>query len=153
MSVQRRRRATRQEQGRRKGWNMNLYRNADDKMIAGVCAGLADHFDVAHWVARLGAVGVFLFTGTLALLVYIVAWIMLAPRHRDQLEEVMEYDERRGEYRPRNMFRYGEDVTTRLQTARRRVDASLRRIEGMESYVTSRHYQLNKAFADLAGEK
>jgi phage shock protein C len=62
----------------------------------------------------------------------------------------MEYDERRREYRPRNMFSYSEDVTTRLRAARERVEQSRRRIEAVESYVTSRHYQLDKQFADLA---
>ena len=144
------RRAPRQEQGRRSGWDMNLYRNADDKMIAGVCSGIADHFDVAHWVVRLLFGCGFLFTGTVAVLAYIIAWIMLAPRHGGDGEETMEYDERRGEYRPRNVFRYGEDVTTRLKAARDRVEQSLRRVEDMESYVTSRHYKLNKEFANLA---
>ena len=32
---------------------MNLYRNTRDSKVAGVCAGLADHWDVAHWVVRL----------------------------------------------------------------------------------------------------
>jgi phage shock protein C len=129
---------------------MNLYRNTDDKMIAGVCAGLADHFDVAHWVVRLVFVCGFLFTGTVAMLAYVVAWILLAPRCMGERADTLEYDERRREYRPRNVFRYGEDVTTRLRAARQRLDKSTRRIEDMESYVTSRHYQLNKEFADLA---
>ena len=149
MSRRHHNRASRQEKNRRKGWDMNLYRNADHKMIAGVCAGLADHFDVAHWVVRLIFVCGFLFTGTVAVLVYIVAWIMLAPRHSDQMEQVMEYDEHRREYRPRKVFRYSEDVSTRLRAARQRVNESRRRVEAMESYVTSRHYTLNKEFANL----
>ena len=118
--------------------------------MACVCSGLADHFDVAHWVMRLVFVCGFLFTGTVAVLAYIVAWVLLAPRRMGEMADTMEYDERRREYRPRNVFRYGEDVTTRLRAARRRLEQSTRRIEDMESYVTSRHYQLNKEFADLA---
>ena len=55
------------------GWGMNLYRNRREGKIAGVCAGLADHWDIAHWVMRLMWVGAFLFTGTLALCAYIGA--------------------------------------------------------------------------------
>jgi phage shock protein C len=145
-------RAYRQENTRRNGWDMNLYRNTHEKMIAGVASGLADHFNVAHWVVRLLLVAGFLFTGSLAVLAYIVAWVLMAPRPLAEPEEVMEYDERRRDYRPRNMFRYSEDVTTRLQAARQRLDQSRRRVENMESYVTSRHYQLNKEFADLAAD-
>ena len=46
------------------GWGMNLFRNTRQGKIAGVAAGLADHWDIAHWVVRLLWVGAFLFTGT-----------------------------------------------------------------------------------------
>lgn len=149
--------------GKRSGWGMNLYRNTRDGKIAGVCAGLADHWDVAHWVVRLLWVGAFLFTGTLALWAYIGAWILLAPRpsrRRDDSEPYvddpmddpavdMEYDERRHHYRPRKVFQYSEPASVRLQRARERLDAALQRVEAMESYVTSRQYQLNKEFSRL----
>jgi phage shock protein C len=146
------------------GWGMNLYRNTREGKIAGVAAGLADHWDVAHWVVRLLLVGAFLFTGTLALWAYIGAWILLAPRpaHRqyDQSEQEeepfydepavdMEYDERRHSYRPKKVFRYADSGAVRLKRARERLDAALRRVEGMESYVTSRRYNLNKEFSRL----
>ena len=59
---------------------MNIYRNTRDGKIAGVAAGLADHWDIAPWVVRLLWVGAFLFTGTLALWAYLGAWLVLAPR-------------------------------------------------------------------------
>ena len=124
---------------------------------------MADYWDIAHWVVRLMWVGLFLFTGTLALWLYVAAWILLAPRPRRQggdgevaedlaFEEVeveMEYDERRHHYRPRKVFRYSDSSTVRLQRARERLDAALRRVEDMESYVTSRRYNLNKEFSRL----
>jgi phage shock protein C len=61
----------------------------------------------------------------------------------------MEYDERRHDYRPRKMFRYGESASVRLQRARERLDGALRRVEDMETYVTSRQYNLNKEFSKL----
>lgn len=147
---------------KRAGWGMNLYRNTREGMIAGVAAGLADHFDVAPWVVRLLWFAAFLFTGTLALWAYLAAWILLAPRPVRRVEEgghqepeyeeaevEMEYDERRHAYRPRKVFRYSESSSVRLQRARERLDAALRRVEDMESYVTSRQYQLNKEFSRL----
>jgi len=143
------------------GWGMNLYRNTRQGRIAGVCAGLADHWDVAHWVVRLCWVAAFLFTGTLALWVYVGAWILLAPRplrraadgsyvplqEWDEVE--MEYDERHHDYRPRKVFRYSESTSVRLARARERLDAALQRVQDMESYVTSRRYELNKEFSRL----
>ena len=61
----------------------------------------------------------------------------------------MEYDERRHDYRPKKVFRYSESGSVRLKRARERLDAALRRVEGMESYVTSRQYNLNNEFSKL----
>lgn len=148
---------------RSNGWGMNLYRNTREGMIGGVAAGLADHWDIAPWVVRLMWVGAFLFTGTLALWVYLAAWLLMARRPRrtdaegrpstelefEEVEVEMEYDERHHDYRPRKVFRYSDSSTVRLQRARERLDAALRRVETMESYVTSRQYGLNKEFSKL----
>ena len=158
------RHAKRQFQTRRMaGWGLNLYRNTREGKIAGVAAGLADHWDIAPWVVRLLWVGAFLFTGTLAFWAYLGAWLLLARRpsrmgadghFSDELdyaavEVEMEYDERHHDYRPRKVFRYSENSSVRLRRARERLDAALRRVEAMEGYVTSRQYDLNKEFSRL----
>ncbi len=148
---------------RSSGWGIGLYRNTRDGQIAGICAGIADHWELEHWVVRLLAVILLLFTGSLAFWGYIVAWFMLAPRRRnsdyrrweDELDEEseeeveMEYDERHHDYRPRKMFRYSEEPGVRLQRARERLDSALARVENMETYVTSRQFNLNKEFSKL----
>lgn len=149
---------------KKSGWGMNLYRNTREGKIAGVCAGLGDHWDIAHWVVRLMWVGAFLFTGPLAFWAYIGAWIMMAPNpHRrvadtgsDRYEDryvdeniKMEYDEYSHDYRPKKVFRYPDSNAERLQRAKERLDSAVRRVEGMERYVTSRQYNLNKEFSKL----
>ncbi len=141
------------------GWGIGLYRNTRDGKIAGVCAGLADHWEVEHWVVRLMAVVIFLFTGSLAFWAYVAGWIMMAPRRRNSdynrwedeaTEEVeMEYDETHHDYRPRKMFTYSDSPSERLQRARERLDTALRRVDDMETYVTSRQYNLNQEFSKL----
>ena len=150
------------QQRKRNGWGMNLYRNTRDGKIGGVCAGLADHWDVEHWVVRLLAVIALLFTGSLAFWLYLAAWCLLSPRRRDadfvRAEDEwedddefveMEYDQRQHGYRPKKMFRYSESPGVRLERARERLDAALRRVEDMETYVTSRQYNLNEEFSKL----
>ncbi len=159
-----RRGSSRFKSRRAAGWGMNLYRNTREGRVGGVAAGLADHWDVAHWVVRLMWIGAFLFTGTLALWAYVAAWILLSPRPRraaasepppsgdefyEEVEVEMEYDERRHQYRPRKVFRYSEPSNVRLKRARDRLDAALARVEHMEAYVTSRQYRLNKEFSRL----
>lgn len=159
---------------KRHGWGMGLYRNRRDGKICGVAAGIADYWDVADWVVRLVFIGLFLFTGTLALWGYVAGALLLSPRPEDRSrksgkrpkarsrraaaeepanEEAfgpeMEYDERRHDYRPKRMFRYSDSASVRLARARERLDAAMRRVEGMETYVTSRRYKLDREFSRL----
>jgi phage shock protein C len=53
-----------------------LMRSSSDKMIAGVCAGLADYFDLDPTIIRVIWVLAFFCAGT-GLLVYIILWIVL----------------------------------------------------------------------------
>lgn len=54
-----------------------LYRSRTNKMIAGVCGGLADYFKVDPTVMRLIAVLLLVFTGGAAFLAYIILWIVV----------------------------------------------------------------------------
>lgn len=161
---------------KRHGWGMGLYRNRRDGKICGVAAGIADYWDVADWVVRLIFIALFLFTGTLAIWAYVAGAVFLSPRPEDRgrrsgerkrsrsrerasftkepaNEEAfgpeMEYDERRHDYRPRRMFRYSDSASVRLSRARERLDGAARRVEEMETYVTSRRYKLNREFQRL----
>lgn len=55
-----------------------LYRNRENKVIAGIFGGLGDYFDVDPTALRLGWLLVFVFTGFFpGLLAYIVAVIVV----------------------------------------------------------------------------
>jgi len=54
-----------------------LYRSRDDRMIAGVCGGLADYFNVDSSLIRLGVLFIFLFQG-IGLIAYIIAWLVMS---------------------------------------------------------------------------
>ena len=54
-----------------------LVRSSDDRMVAGVCSGVADYLGVDPTLVRLAAVvGTVLGFGTL-LLAYLVAWVLM----------------------------------------------------------------------------
>ena len=55
-----------------------LYRSRTDRMIGGVCGGLADYFDLDPVIVRLAMV-FFAFWGA-GFLAYIVGWIMIPER-------------------------------------------------------------------------
>ncbi len=54
-----------------------LYRSRDDRMIAGVCGGLADYFNVDSSLVRLAVLFIFLFQGV-GLIAYIIAWLVIS---------------------------------------------------------------------------
>ena len=56
-----------------------LYRSSTNKMIAGVCGGLAEHFDMDPTIVRLIWV-VAVFGAGFGVLAYLVAWIIV-PQH------------------------------------------------------------------------
>jgi len=53
-----------------------LYRSRSDRMIAGVCGGLAEHFNIDSTWVRLIFV-LFFFLGGSALLIYVILWVIM----------------------------------------------------------------------------
>jgi len=53
-----------------------LYRSVSDRKIAGVCAGIADYFEIDPTLVRLLAIA-FLLVGGGGFLAYIIAWIIV----------------------------------------------------------------------------
>ncbi|MEJ0073779.1 MAG: PspC domain-containing protein [Candidatus Saccharibacteria bacterium] len=53
-----------------------LYRSTSDRMIAGVCGGLAEYFDIDPVIVRVLAL-VLLFGAGSGLLAYILLWIVV----------------------------------------------------------------------------
>ena len=53
-----------------------LYRSDTDKMIAGICGGLAEYFDVDPTIMRLIFVALSLMGGP-GLILYIIMWIVV----------------------------------------------------------------------------
>lgn len=137
------------KEARQGGFGTNLYRNTKDKKIGGVCAGIADHFEIDHNIMRIIFVAGVVFTGALAIWAYAIAWIVLVPRKIGSEDVRYEYDEGERCYRKKNVFRYRASTSERLQNARERLDAIVRRVEDMEHYVTSNKFNLNRQFADL----
>ena len=54
-----------------------LYRTTDDKMLAGVCGGVAEYFNLDPSIVRILWVFLGLGLGGTGLFAYIVAWIIV----------------------------------------------------------------------------
>ena len=66
-----------------------LYRSRKEKIIAGVCGGLAEYFDIDPVIVRL--LMVLLFIYGVGVIIYILAWIMIPmePPEKVEVEEVV----------------------------------------------------------------
>lgn len=60
--------------------NKRLYRNTNNKMLAGVCSGIADYFSLDPTIIRIAWVLMFCFAGT-GLLAYIIAMVVIPPQY------------------------------------------------------------------------
>ncbi|MDO5754742.1 MAG: PspC domain-containing protein [Tissierellia bacterium] len=62
-----------------------LYRSTEDKMIGGVCGGIAEYFGIDPSIVRILLLFLFLFGGSGGLL-YLLCWLIL-PTDRDLYEK------------------------------------------------------------------
>jgi phage shock protein PspC (stress-responsive transcriptional regulator) len=65
-----------------------LYRSVDDRMIAGVCAGIADYFDIDPTLVRLLFVFGFFVTGSGLLWAYLIMMIVV-PEYVPAAEDIV----------------------------------------------------------------
>ncbi|MBW5406455.1 envelope stress response membrane protein PspC [Morganella morganii] len=110
-----------------------LYRYPDEGMFRGVCAGIANYFEVPAWMIRIIAV-VATFTGFfwLTITLYILLGMVLPVVPRD-------YPGRDG----------GVNAAMLLEQTERSQARTEKRIRDIERYVTSEQYALNRRFRDL----
>lgn len=55
-----------------------LFRSVDHKMLGGICAGLADYFDIDVSLVRLAFVGIAILSAFFPMFIfYIIAWIVI----------------------------------------------------------------------------
>ncbi|MFP4546497.1 MAG: PspC domain-containing protein [Fidelibacterota bacterium] len=64
-----------------------LYRNDKDKIIAGVCSGIAEYLNIDPVIVRIIALGLFFMHG-FGLLTYIIAWVIIPPKEFKDENEV-----------------------------------------------------------------
>jgi len=63
------------------GWTMQrtLYRSREQKMLAGVCGGLAEYFDLDVTIVRLALAFIIFFTGIIPGLIFYFLAAMIMP--------------------------------------------------------------------------
>ena len=129
------------------GYNRDLYRNPKRGMLAGICAGLADYFNIPVWVARLIAISLFIFVTQLFVIAYIAGIFLLAKRPAQRTYEHQATHQQTGQNR--NPFSYQKPAGQRLRDIHERLQALDKKLRKMEGYVTSKRYQFSREINDL----
>lgn len=119
-----------------------LYRNRQDGVIAGVCAGIADYFgfDLVLTRAVVGVAAVFF--SPFVITVYIVLALVLETKPE-------EAPEARDESRERVARRVRSEPHATLNSVRFRFRELDQRLQRIEKYVTSDRFSLDREFEGL----
>ena len=133
-----------------------LYRDGEHGMIAGVCAGLADFFELDVRMLRIAvAVGAFFFPSLI--LAYIVLALLLKKRSAPDGNGAAGKRKRRKKKRAQREDDAATDFASAdravpeatLSRVRRRFGDLDARLQRLEKYVTSERYRLDREFEDL----
>lgn len=124
----------------------SLYRDTVNGKIGGVCAGLADYFDIEVRLLRILAVIAFVVGGGfVTTLVYIAAMLILEKKPFIDAADPHNKDD--GNYNPRSSSFSSVDTTiTKIENQMLEME---HQVANMEAYVTSSEFELNRKFKQL----
>lgn len=126
---------TRYQKTQKNGNPHRLYRNREHRVIAGVCAGLADYFGFQRNAVRVATVIALIPFTTAVVIGYVILALVLPARPQELFEDkAQENFWRDVSNKPKNLF--GE--------LRHRFRDLEHRLQKMEAYVTSKRYDIDR---------
>lgn len=146
-----------------------LYRNADNGKIAGVCAGIADYLGWETWLVRILVVSGILFGMPFLVLGYIAAWFILdknpkgetkhSKHHRSAASSSSQYKSTRkhDKYEDANesikvkarIWQSGEPPKQAFHDISRKFSSLERQLQAIEHYVTSSEFTVAREINKL----
>ena len=135
-----------------------LYRDKKRGKIGGVCAGLAAYFGMQIWLVRILAITALLFMPQIVFFAYLIA-VFVVPT-KEQLKrsraEVLDDDVETERAKQARFDKALNDDEMSLNTKRRtvrqfrdRFSKLDKRMQNLESYITSSQFELNKEFGKI----
>lgn len=121
-----------------------LYRNRRAGKVAGVCAGIAEYFNLETWLVRVAVVSIFLLGGSAIIFVgYIALWMILDEKPVEQQQEAADLSVKK------KVWQAGEPAKQALQDVSSRFHTLESRLRAIETYVTSDQYELKRQINNL----
>lgn len=137
-----------------------FYRNEIEGMFGGVCAGIADYFDMDPVLVRALTVGSFFLSGGGTIIAYFVIWMISpsdnrAPYKKGMLQRSSPRKSRKAAKADRKAARRGMPVSDMPAQSFGQVKNKYRslelRLQDLERSITSSEWQLRREFKDLEG--
>lgn len=140
----------------------SLYRDPKQGKIAGVCAGLADYFNVEVWLVRIITITAFLLTtGPFVFVSYIAAWLILDKKSEQGSSQSNSYvpnasapftgkgytnatSESDKVCVKAKVWQAGMPPKQAFVNIQQRFNRSENRLRKLESFVTSKEFQINR---------
>ncbi|ENM3953458.1 envelope stress response membrane protein PspC [Vibrio cholerae] len=124
-----------------------LYRDPYNGKIAGVCAGLANYFGLEVWLVRILVITAALLGGTfLVLVAYVAMALMLEKLPKQYREDIRSQQAHTLKSKP---WAQGQAPKELLHTLDRDLSQVENQIRGVEAYVTSEAFKVNREFRKL----
>jgi len=118
-----------------------LYKNRRDKVVSGVCAGIADYFNTDTALVRIATILTLFVAGPFTVFAYIVAAIIM-PARPDSVRPVSPEEDQFW----RGVSRRPEATFSNLKYRFRDLDE---RLQGIERVVTSDEWKLRRQFREI----
>jgi phage shock protein C len=151
-----------------------LYRDSKNGRIAGVCAGIAEYFGLEKWLVRILTVtAFFLLAGPFVIVTYIAAWFILDKKPLEHYDNMMSKNayvptpvSSSGQYAGKGyknaqangdskievksrVWQAGEPPRQAFYDIQQRFRGTETRLRKLETYVTSKEFQLNREISRL----
>lgn len=142
-----------------------LYKNPDAAKVCGVCAGLAEYFDLETWVVRVITISFVLFSSGTAVLAYFFACFIMDtkpgtssnsrcfvvwPGKREHSSSNSDPEQRRYSASVNDVWKKGYTPAETLQKVEITFENIERKLQRLETYVTSNKYHLEKEFQKMS---
>ncbi len=142
-----------------------LYRDPSRGKIKGVCAGISDYFGLELWVVRIIAITLLLFFNFPIFVAYIIAYLVLEPKPgtskhdkhagikrkiKSGLDIKSDNDTDSTSASVQQVWKKGRVPGQKLRGLNRQFKILENRLQSMETYVTSKQFELRKEFQNLS---
>ena len=121
-----------------------LYRIPQQRKIAGVCAGVAEYFNLEPWLVRVATVSILVLGGYgMVIITYLVLWMIL------DVKPWTAKDTHKDIGVKKKVWQAGEPAGQALRDVCNRFQSLEHRLRALEQHVTSEQFELKRQFNNL----